>query len=142
VPKDPRIPPIELAIETSADATTAWRHLTEPALVATWLAEASSPGPVGAPYRLDFGDGSVVTGRVLAVEPGTRFSYGWSWEGADTSEANRVTWTVEPRAGGGSLVRLVHDGWTEAGADATVRDEHESYWSGYLDDLRDILDDA
>jgi len=27
----------------------------------------------------------------------------------------------------------------EAGADEALRDDHEAYWSGYLDDLRDLL---
>ena len=25
---------------------------------------------------------------------------------------------------------------------SVIRDDHEAYWSGYLDDLRDLLEDA
>ena len=37
--------------------------LTEPEGVALWFTDASPLGPVGSTYRLDFGDGSLVTGR-------------------------------------------------------------------------------
>ncbi len=29
-----------------------------------------------------------------------------------------------------------------ASADDAIRDDHEAYWSGYLDDLRDLLEEA
>lgn len=32
---------------------------------------------------------------------------------------------------------LVHDGWSEVGADDSQRTEHEAYWQGYLADLRE-----
>lgn len=135
------VPPIDLAIETSADPETAWRTVTVPERVALWLTDASPLGPVGSPYRLDFGDGSVVTGEVLAVEPGRRFEHTWTWEGADSGEVTTVEWTVEPLPGGGSRVRLVHRDWNEGG-DTATRDDHEGYWTGYLDDLRDILEEV
>ena len=50
-----------------------------------------------------------------------------------------MSWTVSPLDGGGSRITLVHDGWSEAGADETTRAEHEAYWQGYLADLRDVL---
>lgn len=135
------VPPIDLAVETSADPETAWRTLTVPDRVALWFTEASPVGSVGASYRLDFGDGTVVTGEVLAIEPGRRFAHTWTWEGAETGEVTSVEWTVEPLPGGGSRVRLVHAGWSEEG-DGSARDDHEGYWSGYLDDLRDILEEG
>jgi uncharacterized protein YndB with AHSA1/START domain len=79
----------------------------------------------------------VVVGEIVLLEPGRRFAYTWAWEGADESTATRVTWTVEARPGGGSQIRLVHDGWPDDAA--RERDDHEAYWSGYLDDLRDVL---
>lgn len=121
------VPPIDLAIETPADPGTAWQAITVPERIALWFTDASPLGPVGSPYRLDFGDGSVVAGEVLEVEPG---------------DVATVEWTVEPLPDRGSRVRLVHSGWEASGDDATTRDEHEAYWTGYLDDLRDILGEA
>lgn len=137
----PAIPPIELAIETSADPALAWAAITRPDRIALWFTEASPLGPVGSAYRLDFGEGDVVLGEVLELEPGRRFSHTWAWAESDGGEPTIVTWTVEPLAAGGSRIRLVHAGWAEAEG-ALARDDHEAYWAGYLDDLRDVLEEA
>lgn len=136
---DARVPPIDIAIETAADPSAAWLAISEPGRITEWFTDASPLGEVGAPYRLDFGDGSVVSGELLAIEPGAGFSHTWAWEGAEPGTATRVAWSVEALPGGGSRIRLVHDGWDEAGAGRSDRDDHEEYWTGYLDDLRDML---
>jgi uncharacterized protein YndB with AHSA1/START domain len=136
-----RIAPIDLVLVTGAEPELVWRTLTEPARVVLWFTDASQLGEVGDLYRLDFGDGTVVSGEVLTLETGRAFSYSWSWEAAEPGEVTRVTWTVEPHLGG-SRVRLLHDGWDDAGLDESARDDHEGYWSGYLDDLRDVLEEA
>jgi len=135
------IEPIDLAIEVPVPPTAAWLAVTDPARVAEWFTDATVLGPVGTPYRLDFGDGSVVGGTVLAVDPGRSFSHSWAWEGADAAEVTTVTWSVEP-AVGGSRIHLVHDGWDAAGLDTGARDDHAGYWSGYLEDLADVLGEA
>jgi uncharacterized protein YndB with AHSA1/START domain len=97
---------------------------------------------VGEAYVLDFGDGSLVQGEIVELEPGRRFAHRWAWLDADAPEETLVTWVIRPLEGGGAEIELVHDGWDEAGADEAIRDDHEAYWSGYLDDLRDLLEDA
>jgi len=133
------LPPIELSLESQVPPPEAWDMLTEPERVALWFTDASPVGPVGSPYRLDFGDGSVVAGRIVALEPGVSFAHTWSWQGTEPEQVTRVAWTVEPLDGGGSRIDLVHDGWVDAAADDASRTEHEAYWRGYLDDLRDVL---
>ena len=136
-----RVPPIELVVDTGADPDTAWRTLTEPARVALWLTDASAPRRAGDTYRLDFGEGSIVRGEIVALEPARTFAHRWAWDGAEPREVTLVTWAVEPRAGG-SQISLRHDGWDEAGLDTGVRDDHAAYWAGYLEDLRDVLEEA
>ena len=136
------LPPVELTIDVPVDAALAWRYLTDPDRVAEWFTEASPVGPEGAPYRLDFGDGSVVDGRIVALEPGRRLAYSWAWTDAEPRLETLVTWTIEPLPGGGCRISLEHSGWSEAGADESLRDDHESYWSGYLDDLKALLEEA
>jgi uncharacterized protein YndB with AHSA1/START domain len=136
------IEPISLSIETPADAALAWAYLTDPDLVAEWFTEAMPVGTVGDPYRLDFGDGDVVEGEILELEPGRSFAHGWAWTNAEPRQPTRVAWHVTPLPHGGSRIDLIHDGWAEAGADDAIRDDHEAYWSGYLDDLRDLLEEA
>lgn len=138
---DPPLP-IDRTIRTSASPGRAWAALTDPDDVAGWLTEASRVGRVGDPYRLDFGDGSVVAGVVVELEPGRTFSHTWSWVGAEDHEETLVAWTVAPGEDGGAEIRLVHDGWSEAGLDHSTRDDHDGYWIGYLEDLAAFLADA
>ena len=133
------LPPIELALESQVPPPEAWDMLTEPERVALWFTDASPLGPVGSAYRLDFGDGSVVIGRVVSVVAGVSFAHTWRWQGSEPELETLVTWTVSPLDGGGSRISLVHAGWSEAGADEAQRAEHEAYWQGYLADLRDVL---
>lgn len=136
------IEPIVLGIETAAEPGRAWAYLTDPELVARWFAETSPLGEPGETYRIDFGDGSVVEGRIVEVDPGRAFAHEWAWADDEGERPTLVRWRVEPTLGGGSHIDLVHEGWAEAGADDAIRDDHEAYWSGYLDDLRDLLDEA
>ncbi|OGO56073.1 MAG: hypothetical protein A2Z32_02290 [Chloroflexi bacterium RBG_16_69_14] len=133
------LPPIILEIETPASADEAWAAITDPERVAEWLTDVSALGDVGDPYRLDFGDGSVVEGVIREIEPGRRFAHTWAWVDALPRQETIVSWTVEPLPNGGGRVILIHDGWSDAGADSAARDDHEAYWSGYLDDLAEIL---
>lgn len=136
------IAPIQLTLKTTADAARAWDYLVDPARVAEWFTDASTLGKVGDLYRLDFGEGSIVEGSIVAHDPGSRFAYRWAWIDAEPLQETLVTWTVRTADSGGSEIELIHDGWDEAGADNAQRDDHEGYWSGYLDDLRDVLEEA
>ena len=138
----PPVPPIRLSIRTAAPSDVAWRYLTDPDHVATWFTAASPLGKVGEPYVLDFGDGSVVHGSIVAVELGVRFAHRWAWLDGEPGQETLVEWSIAPLETGGCEIALVHGGWTEAGVDEAARDDHEAYWSGYLDDLRDLLDEA
>jgi uncharacterized protein YndB with AHSA1/START domain len=132
------LPAIVLAIDTAAAPNVAWATVTEPRRIAEWFTEASPLGRVGDPYRLDFGDGSVVVGVVRLVEPGRQFAHSWAWADVEPVQETLVTWSVAP-AGSGSRITLTHDGWAEAGADEAARADHEGYWTGYLEDLAAIL---
>jgi uncharacterized protein YndB with AHSA1/START domain len=136
------VPPIRLAVHLPAAPDVVWTYLTDPRRVVEWLTDASEIGPIGSTYRLDFGEGSAVEGRIEAVEPGRTFAHRWAWLDGDPRQETLVTWTIRPLAAGGSELELTHEGWDEAGADSAIRDDHEAYWSGYLDDLRDILEDS
>lgn len=142
------ITPVRLRIRTRAVPALAWAFVTEPDRIATWFTTASALGAVGSPYRLDFGGGSAVEGRVTALVPDASFSHTWRWaegEGAGAGGAGPttlVTWIVRPLAAGGSEVELLHEGWREAGLDRQARDDHEAYWRDYVEDLRAGLEAA
>ena len=131
--------PIVLTIETPASPAEAWAALTEPERVAEWFTDATPVAAVGEPYRLDFGDGSVVEGTVQLIDPGKRFVHSWAWADVEPRQETLVTWSVDAMPDGGARVTLTHDGWADSGADEAARDDHEGYWSGYLDDLAAVL---
>jgi uncharacterized protein YndB with AHSA1/START domain len=134
--------PIDLELEVDAPPDRVWALLTDPRLVGRWLTDASAVERVGDPYRLDFGEGSVVDGVVAEFEPGVRFAYTFAWVGSEAHEETYVEWSVEPVEDGGTVIRLVHDGWAEAGIDESVRDDHEGSWASYLHELAAVLDGA
>ncbi len=136
------VTPIRLSIRTALPADRAWIYLVDPGRVEEWFTAASPVGAVGDLYRLDFGEGSVVEGRIVDVVPGRRFAHRWAWLDADPRQETLVSWTVADLGPEGAEIELVHDGWAEAGAAVTERDDHEAYWSGYLDDLGDLLEEA
>ncbi|HSK52202.1 MAG TPA: SRPBCC domain-containing protein [Clostridia bacterium] len=136
------IAPIRLTATTTGSPAAAWAALTEPAKVLEWFTEATPVGAVGAPYRLDFGDGSVIEGRIVELEPGRRLAYTWAWADAEPRGETLVSWTIEALPAGGTAVTLEHGGWAEAGADEATRNDHAGYWEGYLEDLVAVLDEA
>lgn len=131
--------PIVLRMPTAADPATLWAALTVPERVAAWFATASPLGAVGAPYTLDFGDGSIVDGELRELVRGHRFAHSWHWLGAPASETTQVTWEVEPTADGRSAVVLGHAGWAEAGLGERDRDDHRGAWQEYVDGLLELL---
>ncbi len=133
---------IRLRAETEASPATLWAWLTEPEKLATWFSAATPLGAPGDPYVLDFGDGSAVEGTVRAVDARHSFSHTWRWRDDPDTSATLVSWTVETLPDERAAVVLVHDGWTEAGHPAAVRDEHATYWRGYLGALVDLLADT
>jgi uncharacterized protein YndB with AHSA1/START domain len=133
------IPPIHLQRRTRVPRATAWAAITDPAIVARWFAEVSPLGAVGDPYRVTFEDGTGIVGRILALEPGRRFAHSWRWDTDKETRTTRVTWAVEPTSFGSRIV-LEHDGWADAGLTRDDRDDHERYWTAYLDNLRTLLD--
>lgn len=133
------VEPIVLEVEVPVDAATAWRAVTDPTEVSQWFAGVTPVDGIGSPYRIDFGDGSAIEGRVRALDPGHRVAYTWAWAGEPDGPTTLVTWEVEARPGGGATIRLIHEGWTAAGADAETRDDHADYWEGYLAELEAML---
>jgi uncharacterized protein YndB with AHSA1/START domain len=131
--------PIVVEIEVPVSADRAWQAVTDPAEVARWFAEVTPVDGIGSPYRIDFGDGTAVDGRIRVLDPGRRLAYTWAWAGEDGGPVTLVAWEVEAVDRGGARVRLTHDGWSDAGVDEETRSDHADYWESYLDSLQELL---
>ena len=88
-----------------------WRILTEPELLGAWLMPNDIRPEVGHSFTFltqpQPGFDGVVHCQVLAVEPPTRIAYSWANGDLHTT----VTWTLADDGGGGTLLRLDHDGF-------------------------------
>ena len=93
-----------------------WRALTEPRLLARWLAPNDMRATPGARFSLA-PDGVIGTApidcEVLEAEPHRRLSYRWRSEGQGGADAldTVVTWILDPTPDGGTRLRLVHEGF-------------------------------
>ena len=93
-----------------------WRALTEPDLLARWLAPNDIRAIVGERFTLRPG-GAIgqqpIDCEVLEAEPPERLSY--RWRGGEPGPPDAldtvVTWIIEPTADGGTRLRLIHDGF-------------------------------
>jgi uncharacterized protein YndB with AHSA1/START domain len=90
--------------------TMVWRALSEPAMLAQWLAPGAIERRLGGKVRLDFADsGTMIDSRVSAFEAGRLLEYSWSapseplrpvrWELAASGEATALTLIVQTPPG-------------------------------------------
>lgn len=137
-------PTLRLERTFAASPERVFAAWTAPEVLRRWFA----PGPgftstevevdlrVGGRYRLTVSgpDGAhSVVGEYLQVEPPSRLSYTWAWEGEDgrgTAATTVVTVQFRP-VGEGTTVVLTQTGFVSA----DVRDEHGVGWRACLDNL-------
>jgi len=124
--------PVEKSVLVPLGADETFALLTEPDRLRRWqTVSARIDLRAGGDYRWTVVPGHTAAGSVMEVEPGRRLVLSWGWEDAADLPpgASTVTITLEP-ADGGTLVRLVHDGLTDAQAAS-----HGEGWDHYLERL-------
>jgi len=114
-----------------------WGQLTDAAAVSEWLMETSGFRPeAGARFRLKtqhLAPGGWIDAAVLEIEAPRRMVWAWS-EGVDAPPTT-VTFTLEPEAGGGTRLRLTHEGEIDPAIGGLLRDG----WPGRIELLRRSL---
>jgi uncharacterized protein YndB with AHSA1/START domain len=133
---------VDVDYELAAATEIVWRALTESDLLSTWLMQNDFQPIVG--HRFTFRaqpmphwDG-IVHCEVLEVNPPHRLSYSWRGGAGDFALDTIVTWTLEPRADGGTLLHLEHAGFLPK--DAMGREGMERGWRGHIADrLREVV---
>lgn len=112
----------QIAVEYSLPDPPAkvWRALTEPKLLAGWLMENDIAPVVGHKFNFHappMGDwNGIVDCEVLEVVPEHKLVYTWIGGSANNAKYGHrldttVTWTLEPTANNGTLLKLVHHGF-------------------------------
>jgi uncharacterized protein YndB with AHSA1/START domain len=85
-------------------ADVVWQALTEPAMLAQWLAPGQIEPRLGGAVRLDFADsGTVIDSQVSAFEPGRVLEYSWSSPG---EPLRPVRWEVRTDGDGTALTLI------------------------------------
>ncbi|MGA8087623.1 MAG: SRPBCC domain-containing protein [Terracidiphilus sp.] len=113
-----------------------WRALTERRLIGEWLMQNDFQPLVG--HRFQFrstpvhGWDGIIDSEVLAIEPNSRLSYGWTTMGLETV----VTWTLTPTATGTHL-RMEQSGFpSEEGANY----KGAKYgWTSFIGKLENVV---
>lgn len=100
----------ELRIEAPPEVV--WRFWVDPEQVVRWMGKIATlePRPGGA-FRIDYGQGDVITGEYLELDEPRRLALRWAWETDDPLEAapSRIEIELEAIDGGeATLLRLRH----------------------------------
>jgi uncharacterized protein (TIGR03086 family) len=114
------------------DIDQAFALITEPERLRRWQTVAARVDlKVGGEYRWTITPGHHATGTFTEIEPGKRVVFTWGWEQSEAMALSDsvVSITLEP-AGGGTSVRLTHEGLSEQ-----QEVGHAEGWNHYLDRL-------
>lgn len=122
-----------------------WEAITSPEFTTRYFhgAYVDSTFEVGAPFRSYSTDRSQlwVDGEVVAAERPRRLQHTWRslYDPATASEpASRVTWEIEPKEGGYSLLTVTHD--RLEGAPRTAGSVAGTGWMMVLSGLKTLLE--
>ncbi|MEV4418890.1 SRPBCC family protein [Patulibacter sp. NPDC049589] len=136
----------ELVIEAPAERV--WALITESEHVGTWFGDVGAEIELrpGGLYRLTWKEHGTSIGRIVTVEPHTRFSYRWNAYGPKWREepedgySTLVEFTLEPR-GSATLLRLVESGFASLVTDDDIRttafDGNVRGWAAELGELQE-----
>jgi uncharacterized protein YndB with AHSA1/START domain len=104
----------EIRVERRIEAPPAavYRYLTESELWSRWQGEAAELEPVaGGSFRVTMGEGQIVEGEFVAVEPDRRVVVTWGWRDHPRMPpgTSMVEFELVPD-GTATIVRLTHRG--------------------------------
>ena len=137
-------PEVRLSVEIAAPPAQGFRALLDPALMNRWLGGAARVDlerreiSYGWHYTIE---GRGVDGgptRILELVENQKLVTDWpDWRGDPAKPSTRVTWLLEPLAGGKrTRLTIVHDGF----AHAADRGDYQQGWGGFADQLVALLE--
>jgi uncharacterized protein YndB with AHSA1/START domain len=100
----------EIFIRATPDAI--WQAITRPEFTQQYFFGSHVTVDAESYRGLDASGGELVVGQVVEFEPPHRLVHGWRAlydPETATEDESRVTWEIEAKDGGTSLLRVVHD---------------------------------
>jgi uncharacterized protein YndB with AHSA1/START domain len=125
---------IEREIRIAARPAVVWSFWVDPSRIVAWMGRSATlePSPGGV-FRIDYGNGNVMSGRYVEVDEPSRLVFTWGWE--DPSEAVRPGGSVVEVElmpdGDGTRLRLRHSGLPDTAEVAG----HAEGWDYFLSRL-------
>ncbi len=134
------LPAIERTLELKASPERVWRAISDPAELSRWFPTHAElevrPGGDGRFHFDGYGDALV---HVEAVDRPRYLAWRWLGEKPSPEESETlVEWWLEPRADGGTSLRLRESGFRFE----KHRAGNEEGWTAELGELVQLLDDT
>jgi uncharacterized protein YndB with AHSA1/START domain len=125
---------IELTVEIQAPAAQVWRALTTPEEIARWFAPiVTGSTALGEQTTFSWGyAGGEYTDIVSARDEGRHLRWG--------DDSLVTDWFIEARAGGVTVLRLVHSGWGDGAEWDEQYDATAGGWRYFLFNLRQYVE--
>ncbi len=136
--------PVVMRASLGRPAPELWSLFTTPSGLSKWIARAERfDAATGGEFRFLSryqGREVVEEGRIEEIAPEQRLRLSWEWRGEEWGNPTTVEFTLEPRAGGTSLL-LVHSGFEQIapGKAPAARRNYASGWAGVVRDLMRLL---
>lgn len=131
---------IERTLDLAASPERVWKALTDPEELAAWFPDETielEVRPGGAGWWRWAAHGRFAV-RFEVVDPPRRLVWSWARDpemAVGQGPTTRVEWTLEPRTGGGTTLRLRESGFVRP----EDRRNNEGGWDHELGELREHL---
>ena len=126
--------PVIKEVYIAADPARVYAFLTQPENMAQWIGtEIEIDVRPGGIFRIVPNRADVIRGEYVAVEPNSRVSFTWGFEGEGQgvpAGSTTVEITLRPHDGG-TLVQLIHRGLS-----GESRENHSRGWDHYLNRIK------
>jgi uncharacterized protein YndB with AHSA1/START domain len=129
---------VELELECPGTPEDVWQAIATGAGISSWFVPTDVEPRLGGAVAFHLGDGMESLGQITAWEPPRRFTYEEpDW--APNAPPLASEFTIEPRAGGTCVIRLVHSLFTSTEDWDDQLESIESGWPPFFDVLRMYL---
>jgi uncharacterized protein YndB with AHSA1/START domain len=129
---------VQVEVEVKSTPEQVWQAIATGPDVSSWFVPTKIEGRVGGALSCDFGGGMVTSAQITVWQPPHRFA-AEDKAGVMDSAPLATEWTVEARAGGTCVVRVVHSLFASTDKWDDQLESTEQGWPGFFRVLRNYL---